>query len=139
MILQADVGIDSGRIIRVSLFLSILLFSFPAVRAQDTLAIKKKDSVAILNEPGITKFIADIDVIDVALALIQKKDRVRKDSLVKIPGKFYVSAVPAVGYTLITGLAVTVAANVAFYTSDEETANVSSILTEPAYTQFHQI
>jgi outer membrane protein assembly factor BamA len=78
-------------------------------------------------------------LIDVGLALLNKKHKVRTDSLARRPGKLYVSAVPASGYTLITGLAVTVAANAAFYTSVEENSNVSSILTEPAYTQYKQL
>jgi hypothetical protein len=109
------------------------------VLAQDPVPIKIEDTVApkVQTQPISVK--NQLDLIDIALAILKKKGTVRKDTVVRRNGKLYISALPAFGYTLITGLAGTIAANGAFYTSDEENANVCSILTEPAYTQYKQI
>jgi hypothetical protein len=99
------------------------------IKVLDTTGIRALDRPSVKNE---------VDLIDLGLKIIHKPN-VRKDTVVRRPGKLYLSALPAFGYTLITGFAGTIAANVAFYTSDDEKANVSSVLTEPAYTQFHQV
>ncbi len=47
--------------------------------------------------------------------------------------------VPAVGYTLSTGVVGLLSANAAFYLSDTATTNISSISTSFNYTQYNQI
>jgi outer membrane protein assembly factor BamA len=107
----------------ISFFL--FFFSFFGLEAQDTTRhhVARKQT----------------DVIDIGLSILKKDSIVRTDTLSRIPGKVYVAGLPAVGYTLITGWAVGIAANAAFYTSTDADQNVSSILTEPAYTQYKQI
>lgn len=114
-----------------------LILSLSAA-AQVTIPEKVADTLSVENESQSASFKNQVDIIDLGIYLLHS-NKVRKDSVVRRKGKLYLSALPAVGYTLITGLAGTIAANVAFYTSDDKDANVSSILTEPAYTQYHQI
>ena len=118
---------------RIALYL-VLTLLWDAALAQEAVPPPVLDPVS--KPPSVKN---QVDLIDVGLIVVGKKGTVRKDTVVKKNGKLYVSALPAVGYTLITGLAGTIAANGAFYTSSEETANVSSILTEPAYTEHKQI
>ena len=54
-------------------------------------------------------------------------------------GKPLYSVVPAVGYTLSTGLAAIISGNVAFYTYNPDSTNLSSILASVVYTQKKQI
>ena len=61
------------------------------------------------------------------------------DSTHKKKGRFFVSVVPAAGYTLHTRLAATVGANAAFYTDEHEHANLSVINFSPTYTENKQI
>jgi hypothetical protein len=119
------------------LYLSLFLPGI--ILAQDPVPIKNEDIPALKVQSQPLSVKNQLDLIDIALAILKKKGTVRKDTIVRRDGKLYVSALPAFGYTLITGFAGTIAANGAFYTSDEETANVCSILTEPAYTQYKQI
>ena len=106
------------------------LAQFTKLEIRDTLHKKENYPVSLANQK---------DAYDILLKLLNRGNQTRKDTLAKIPGKLYFSAVPAAGYTLITGFAGLIAANTAFYTSSEDNANVSSILTEPAYTQYKQI
>jgi hypothetical protein len=124
---------ESSNLRRTALYLLLSLFWGTAL-AQEAIPPPVLDPAA---KPASVK--NQVDLIDVGLIVVGKKGTVRKDTVVKKNGKLYVSALPAFGYTLITGFAGTIAANGAFYTSSEETANVSSILTEPAYTQYKQI
>ena len=107
--------------------------------AQYPVPIPQEDFVAanVPAQPASVK--NQLDLIDIALAILKKKGSVRKDTVVRKNGKLYASILPGVGYSLITGFAGTIAANGAFYTSAEETANVCSILFEPAYTQYKQL
>ena len=107
------------------------LAQFSVPQERDTLRIKKENfPAAIMNQT---------DAYDIAAKLVNGGKFLRRDTLAMRPGKLYLSAIPAAGYTLITGFASLIVANGAFYTSNEDNANVSSILTEPAYTQFKQI
>jgi hypothetical protein len=103
--------------------------------AQEAIPAQVIDSLSVQENVGLKN---QRDVVDVGLTIIGKKNS-RKDVVLRETGKLYPSILPAVGYTLITGLAGTIAANVAFYTSDDVNQNVSSVLTEPAYTQFKQV
>ncbi len=55
------------------------------------------------------------------------------------PGKLYLAVFPAIGYTLANGGTATVAANASFYTARIDSTNLSSVLTYPLYSLYHQI
>jgi outer membrane protein assembly factor BamA len=85
-----------------------------------------------LINPGIKQ----IDLIDVAGRLFNKKSASREDTVVNNKGRVHFSAFPAVGYTLQTGFAGVITANAAFFTSghNHETENISTVITSIAYT-----
>ena len=78
-----------------------------------------------------------LDLIDV-FRNITKHEPPKKDSLAK-PTKYHLSVVPAIGYTLSSGWAGIVAANVGFYTHDPEKTNMSSITPSFIYSQYNQM
>ncbi|MBA2612928.1 MAG: hypothetical protein H0U95_13225 [Bacteroidetes bacterium] len=82
---------------------------------------------------------AQRDIGDFYRAVIHKK----KSEEICVPGKkagkLHVAVLPAAGYSLITRLAVVVAANGAFYTDNEGKTKLSAINTSIAYTQNEQI
>jgi outer membrane protein assembly factor BamA len=78
------------------------------------------------------------DLIDVWRDFI-KSGNPRVDSTDKAVGKFHFSIVPALGYTLSTGWAGILAANVGFYVSDPDKTNLSSITTNMVYSQYNQL
>lgn len=53
--------------------------------------------------------------------------------------KLHFSIVPAVGYTLSSGLTGIVASNIGFYLSDPETTNMSSVSATVVYSQYKQL
>lgn len=55
------------------------------------------------------------------------------------PGKLYLAVFPGIGYTIANGGTATVAANASFYTASLDSTNLSTILTYPLYSSFHQI
>jgi hypothetical protein len=127
----------SGRVCRTLL----LLFLF--FRGGDALAQFEENAGVDSLHSAKTRMPIDFkyqkDAYDVIMKLIRAEKIFPRDTLPKRPGKLYFSAIPAAGYTLITGFAGLIAANGAFYTSNDPNQNVSSILTEPAYTEFKQL
>ncbi len=80
------------------------------------------------------------DIGDILRKIFKNLPKSTGDSaLKKVPGKIYYSILPAAGYTLETGFAVALSGNAAFYKSADKNANISSISTSVAYTQYHQI
>jgi hypothetical protein len=78
------------------------------------------------------------DLSDVFYSIVGKK----KDSIPSgppTPVKYHFSFVPAVGYTLSTGLAGILASNVAFLAKDPERTNVSNIAVQMVYSQYQQL
>jgi hypothetical protein len=53
--------------------------------------------------------------------------------------KYHLSFFPAIGYTLQTGFAVVLSANIAYYTDTKSNTKLSSINTNFTYSQYHQI
>jgi len=80
---------------------------------------------------------SQIDLVDV-FNDVTKRGPSKKDSLAK-PAKYHVSVVPAIGYTLSSGWAGIIAANVGFYTSNPQNTNISSITPSFIYSQYNQI
>jgi outer membrane protein assembly factor BamA len=87
--------------------------------------------------PGIKQ----IDLIDIAERILNKNSVNREDVIVNKKGRAHFSAFPAVGYTLQTGFAGVISANVAFFTTNHnhETENISTIVTSIAYTSKSQV
>ncbi|HEV7231387.1 MAG TPA: hypothetical protein VGO45_08675, partial [Bacteroidia bacterium] len=90
------------------------------------------------------------DIIDVLKKLFSKNQKLEKkffksdslqpaDSLLRKSGKLHPSILPGAGYTLQTRFAGVIAANGAFYTDENEHANLSVINALVAYTQNQQI
>lgn len=79
------------------------------------------------------------DIIDILSRLRKKKeaDKDKKDQ--DSSRKILYSVVPAVGYTLSTGLTALLSANAAFYLSNPATTNISSVSSSFIYTQYNQI
>jgi hypothetical protein len=115
----------------------LLLIGLPSISLAQLLV--SQNDVVHKAQSDIISVKNQLDLIDIGLAIIKKKNSIRKDTVVQKSGRLYGSALPGVGYSLITGFAVTMAANGAFYTSKEESANISSIIFEPAYSQYHQL
>jgi hypothetical protein len=80
-----------------------------------------------------------VDLIDVVRKVLHKDLADRKETGPRIPGKIHVSGLPAAGYTLQTGFAAVISANMAYYSSADTEIGISSIFANLAYTQFNQI
>lgn len=78
------------------------------------------------------------DVIDLFHSLGKHKDN-RESNAITDSLKYHFSVVPGVGYTLSTGFAGVIAANVAFQTSDPANTNISSLNGMVVYTQYEQL
>ena len=76
------------------------------------------------------------DIIDVGQSIFRKKKSLRTGTGNK--SKAEVSVLPAVGYSLQTGFAAILSANIAFYTGANEGQNISTIVTSFTYTQYKQ-
>ncbi len=79
------------------------------------------------------------DIIDLYRSLVKKKPPVEKCEPNKKAGKVHIAVLPAAGYSLVTRLAVVVAANGAFYADNEKSTKLSAVNTSVAYTQNNQI
>ncbi len=111
------------------LSLSFVFISFSLI-AQDS-SITQSPPQKIIPKEGL-------DFIDVARSIFHKHPSPRTDTTDNKTGKFHTSVLPSVQYTLQTGFAVAVNANTAFYTSNHEDANISSVALSVNYTQKHQ-
>lgn len=81
---------------------------------------------------------AQKDIMDVVKHILHPKTQT--DSISEHANKkLLFSIVPAVGYTLQTGFAGLVSANLAFYNGEEENQKISSISTSFTYSQYRQI
>lgn len=82
--------------------------------------------------------VAEKDVIDIILNVLKKDASKRGPIGQKHSGKLHLSGSPAIEYSLQTGLSFNVTGNIAFYTTEEADANISSILIAPMFTQKQQ-
>jgi len=124
----------------VLLILGVFLFErSPAQNSKSSSSLKNQDSAEIRkihlhiftgNEP--------VDIFDIINYLFTKHKDVRRDTSKLKTGKLYLSLLPSVEYTLQTGFAGAVNGNLAFYTSNHELANISSIYAVAKYTQNKQ-
>lgn len=129
-------------------FLSFIILSFCGafyleVQAQVVAPIDNSIRVETTVSPDSSapadKKVEDKDIMDVLGQLRKKSKRESFKLKEKKSGKILYSMVPAVGYTLSTGVVGLLSANAAFYLSDTATTNISSISTSFNYTQYNQI
>lgn len=78
------------------------------------------------------------DITDIVTHFFYKKKGVIQDSNFN-PHKFNYSFVPAAGYTLQTGFAGIVSANLGFYNYEQKDAKLSNIATSVTYSEYNQI
>lgn len=101
--------------------------------------VEKKDTVITDKKHlHILKGEKQIDVYDIINHLFSKRKNIREDTSEIRTGKLYASLLPSVEYTLQTGFAGALNGNLAFYTSNHQRANISSILAVVKYTQNKQ-
>jgi len=93
-----------------------------------------KDSLAACEKESKQR-----DIIDIYRTVFRKKPPIEKCEPSKKAGKLHFAVLPAGGYSLVTKLAVVVAANAAFYTDNERSTKLSVINIYLGYTQNQQI
>ncbi|HSZ85394.1 MAG TPA: BamA/TamA family outer membrane protein [Puia sp.] len=116
----------------------LLCFSFLlsfAVKAQNSLHNKSADSLQQTSSID-TSFNSQLDLIDLYNRIIKKSTVPRQDLK-----STHLSALPVVGYSLQTGFAAVISANLGFYTEkhNHNTEKISSLLTSITYSQYRQI
>ncbi len=116
----------------LTLFLIIsfgLSIAFPQKTSSQTKSIEEKID---------TIHIQDKDIVDV---FSRKKQTKLTDTVItKTKTKnYFLSIVPAVGYTLQTGFAGIISANIGYYTNKGPDAKISSISTSITYSEYNQV
>lgn len=111
------------------IYLVVLLLSFLKSSAQQDTSQITKGTRPKRQEPVIDSS-KQWDMIDVVKKIINRKT---PDSARNKPKKWVYSVVPAVGYSLSSGFAVDVTANVAFYTNNNHRQNLSEMDVEAVY------
>jgi len=136
-----DQDVDYMRVILFSfpslariLLLSVFLLNVFFVSGQD-----KEGSYQTLNNHLYSNANSQFDLIDAWKSLRGRKIQKRADSSDVKSGKVRVSPLPTVGYTLQTGFAALLSANIAFYLSEHDHEKISSILTSVTYSEYNQI
>jgi outer membrane protein assembly factor BamA len=117
----------------------LLVFSTSGYAQSDTSTRRIVDSgtVSIDSVVETTRY-PQLDLGDVVRSILKKKNT---DSLKPPPKpvKYHFSIVPAIGYTLSTGVAAILATNVAFFTDDPLRTNVSNVAVQLVYSQYNQL
>lgn len=78
------------------------------------------------------------DIVDVGRRIFKKNKQADADTGFSKTSGVHVSVLPAVGYSLQTGFAAIISANVAFYNGAYEGQNISTIVTSFTYSQYKQ-
>ena len=116
---------------------TLLIWCISASHAQSDTTGRAADIRDSLTQ--CAKESSERDIVDFYRAVVKKKPPVEKCEPDKKAGKLHIAVLPAAGYSLITKLAVVIAANAAFYADNEGKTKLSSINTSVAYTQNNQI
>jgi outer membrane protein assembly factor BamA len=103
--------------------------------------------VPLLTLPGFRTAAQDslhhpdnqLDLVDLGRSFLQGYRTGRIDTIQQKEGKLHISALPVAGYTLQTGFAGVLSSNFAFYASQQNQTNLSTILTSVTYSQYHQV
>jgi len=135
--------------IKVLLFLCLGSGPFfqEAMQAQDdpVRAIDIRDTVSTARKDRTLPAVPQQDIVDIYQQVFNKKKALKRDSQEKDDSlrrksqKADLAFLPAAGYSLVTRIAVVMAANVAFYADTDENTKLSAINTSIAYTQNQQI
>lgn len=109
--------------------------------SQDSLPITSAKNLSSSTTDTISKnntaqWISQLDLIDLYQKIIKKDNLPRQD--IK---STHLSALPVAGYSLQTGFAAVVSANLGFYTTahQHQSEKISSLLTSVTYSQYSQI
>ena len=119
-----------------------LFFAFLLMSLTNALVFaQKSDSVTSKNQHLDDKHVCDSsklrDLGDVIKSLSKKKNKNNKTENSETK-QYHFSFVPAVGYTLQTGIAGIASANVAYKTDKNPDTKMSTITTSFTYSQYHQ-
>ena len=128
-------------LLRIIFFITAIIpsFSLSAQRLPPDSALKKQDTVIPdRRHLHLLSGQKQVDVFDILNHLFGKKKEIREDNTNTKTGKIYYSILPSVEYTLQTGFAAALNGNLAFYTSNHDLANISSIYAVAKYTQNKQ-
>jgi hypothetical protein len=110
------------------------IFQFESIGQNIDSTFKKK----IAEKEVHNEAIVGKDLTDVVTHLFHK-NKVNQEDTFHTPRKFNYSLVPAAGYTLQTGFAGIVSANLGFYNYEEKEAKLSNIATSITYSEYNQI
>jgi Omp85 superfamily domain len=130
-----------NRVLRVGLILAGILFIPGLLHAQDDnkfiplVKHPKNDTIVPVKITRKADTVAQLDLYDVISGWFGKKGFSSKTDSVGV--KPVLSVVPALGYTLQSKLALTLAGNIAFRLSPD--AKISTVIINTAYTQTKQI
>jgi hypothetical protein len=117
----------------------LLSFSFLlsfAIKAQNSIHNNSPNSLQQAHSSIDTSFNSQLDLIDLYNRIIKRSTVPRQDLK-----STHLSALPVVGYSLQTGFAGVISANLGFYTENHNhnLEKISSLLTSVTYSQYHQI
>ena len=115
--------------VKIYLFIPTVLFSV-LTRAQDVDSSFKTPKFLSYDS------LHQRDIVDVGQSIFRKKKAPRTDTGKE--SQTHVSVLPAVGYSLQTGFAAILSANIAFYNGVNEGQNISTIITSFTYSQYKQ-
>lgn len=118
-------------------FLYLLILFSLTLQAQDTGINSGALIDNIPNAEQAKKNTKEKDIADLYYGLLKKKRKISSDSLNSVH-KMQLSLVPALGYTLQTGFAGIVSANLGFYAEEAKNQKISSITSSFTYSQYHQ-
>jgi len=104
-----------------------------------TVANAQVDSVALVKQAEVsTAILNDKDLVDVIHQLFNHhKGMPSKEAAA--PARYHVAIFPAVGYTLQTGFAGILSANVGYYNGSGKDEKISSLSTSITYSQYNQV
>ena len=119
----------------MNLKVTALLVSFIAISQYSS---SQSDSSKFLSRREESVTISDRDFKD---SLSGKRQGKKNDSLAakQKAKKYFLTILPAVGYTLQTGFAGLISANIGYYNDKEEDAKMSTISSSFTYSQYNQI
>jgi Omp85 superfamily domain len=109
--------------------LLLILFSHSA-KAQDSILTVKKHLFFSYDS------LRQVDILDIARHIFRKKTALPTNTIAINPSHVHVTAIPAAGYSLQTGWAGILSANIAFTGGLKE--NISSITSSFTYSQYKQ-
>ncbi len=118
----------------IALLLVLMPFVMLHAQTDSTISTQRKYKA---NRKANDSLYKQEDFTDVAFRILHIK--IKPDTAKLKPGKLYLAVFPAVGYTTANSGTATVAANASFYMARLDSTNLSTILTYPLYSLYHQI